>query len=163
MRVVGVLFLSLLPVLWGGDLYRTMHRRAHTLSDFTRFILFVREKIRYSARELDEIFSLALRQPPFAAPLYETLAHSRGKAEHLTERLLSVRGTGLKREDARLITEFYDGLGRDDTKGQLAHCDYYRERLERQADEARRCLKQKGRLTVSLALSGAAALFILMI
>ena len=73
MKTVGVLLLSLHPILVGFGLRKQLHSRADFLRRFGRFISFVQEEIRYSGRELSEIFSLALRDPMLATPFYEAL------------------------------------------------------------------------------------------
>ena len=65
MRTLGILLLSLTPLLLGLDYSLTLKKQGKFITCFKEFLIFVREQIRFSGREVDEIFALAFKNPEF--------------------------------------------------------------------------------------------------
>ncbi len=163
MRTVGILLLSMMPIIIGADIYISVKKRRDFLITFTRFILFVKNEIRFACRERNEIFLIALRDPEFATPIFEELYNSLKYGKKLENIFIYNKDIRLNPREARAICAFISGLGKNDVTGQLAHCDFYAEQLGKIANEAETAAKTKCRLTVGLSLAAAAALFIIMI
>lgn len=163
MRTVGVILLSLLPVLWGIDYNSAQKKRVAFLENFILFIVFVREQIRFSGRELLEIFSLALREPSFANPVYEKLFLGMKQGKDLRKIIKDDSGIRLNDAETTAVCAFLDGLGKNDVEGQKAHADYYKEHISGLAKKLQGEVLVKTRLITSLTVSLAAALFVLMI
>ena len=163
MRTVGVLFLSLLPVIWVIDYNSTEKKRVDFLENFTLFIIFVREQIRFSASEILEIFSLALRDPCFTNPIYEELFLSMKDNQDLEKIFKNNKNIRLKEKEISAICLFFNGLGKNDIEGQKAHADYYKEHIDALAKKAAKEKAAKSKLATSLSICFAAALFVLMI
>ena len=163
MRTVGVILLSLLPVLWGLDYNLTQKKRTDFLENFTLFIVFVREQIRFSASEILEIFSLALRDPSFKNPVYEELflcMKNNGNLEKIFKNNSNIR---LKNAEISAICLFLNGLGKNDVEGQKAHADYYKENIGSMAKKVAKENITKSKLVTSLSICLSAVLFVLMI
>lgn len=163
MKTVGVLLLSLLPILVGLGLRKQLHSRADFLRRFGRFISFVQEEIRYSGRELSEIFSLALRDPMFATPFYEALYLEQKNEKNYEKIINDTNDFRLKKSDIIMVSDFLSRLGTNDVTGQLSHCAHYFAQCERAADQAATASRTQGRLVISLSCLAAAAVFILLI
>ena len=163
MRILGTLILSALPVLWGIDYYAAQRKRADFLESFVEFVIYVREQIRFSGREISEIFSIALREPRFARPIYEELFLAIKNKDSLEKIFKNNKDLLLKKHEISTVCGFLDGLGKNDVLGQIAHADYYKTRLEETAATTKKELASKGRLIISLSILAAAALFVLMI
>lgn len=163
MRILGILILSALPVLWGIDYNASQKKRVDFLESFVSFVIYVREQIRFSGREISEIFSMALRDPCFAKPIYEQLFLSIKNDDNLEKMFINNKNIRLKKHEISAVCGFLSGLGKNDVSGQTAHADYYKLKLEDMASSVKSELAVKGRLAISLSVAGAAALFVLMI
>lgn len=163
MKTAGVILLSLLPVLIGIGLRQQLLHRADFLQRFGRFIAFVQEEIRYSGRELTEIFSLALRDPLFATPFYEALFLEQKNEKDYAKIIKNKNDFRLKSSDITMMTEFLSRLGTNDVAGQLSHCEHFLKRCDQAAEEAVTACRTQGRLVLSLSGLAAAAVFILLI
>ncbi len=163
MRTIGILLLSLLPVIWGIDYNLTQKRRVVFLENFTLFIVFIREQIRFSASEILEIFSLALRDPSFTNPIYEELFLGMKRNQNLEKIFKNNNDIRLKDAEINLVCSFLNGLGKNDIEGQKAHADYYKENIGQLAKKVQKETETKSKLVTSLCVCLAAALFVLII
>ena len=73
MRTAGVLLISLIPVLLGAEYKSLIKRRKDFFATFREFIIFVKEQIRFFARERDEIFTLATYDARFNSEIFITI------------------------------------------------------------------------------------------
>ncbi len=163
MRVVGIVFLSLTPLLFGLDYSKLLKKRLEFFSTFKEFILFVKEQIRFSGRERDEIFTLALADPRFDVPLFENIKKSLNGEETLAKTIEKHNDIRLNNKEIQQISAFISGLGSNDTEGQLNHCDYYFLVFGQLAEKSNEIYLSKSRLSVGLALSLSSVMFIIMI
>lgn len=163
MRIVGVILLSLLPFASGIIYNKQLKQRADILKRFEKFILFVKDEIRYSSRELDEIFSLALRRPMFAICFFEELFRYYKNGEDFSKIENTVIDIRLKSHELEMIYEFFSRLGTNDSSGQLAYCEYYYNHFSQFAFDAEKAGKNKGRLMLSVSGIASAGMFILLI
>ena len=165
MRLFGVFMIAFIPLLYGLDMYSALKKREKNINDFLKFIKFTKEEIRFSSREIDEIVSLAIHKFGYKGEIlhqFEIYNHNRGYYK-LSENLKKLTRTGFKDSDLNAISEFYTGLGINDVKGQISHCDYYISIFENRLKEAENSKKVKGKLCISLSVSLALALFIVMV
>ncbi len=163
MRLAGVLLLSSLPIWIGIWSRQILQKRVNFLHTFARFIRFAKEQIRFSGRELPEIFSLALRSPVFSKPLWEELFCAVKDGQSVEKILKNRNDIRLKNEDIQMVSEFLSGLGTSDVEGQVEHAAYSLIQCEELKKEAAHSFAVQGKLTVSLAGALAAALFIWMV
>ncbi len=163
MRTVGVILISLLPFAAGLIYRKQLQQRADILKRFTKLILFIKEEIRYSSRELDEIFSLALRRPTFAINFFEELFSYCRTGETISEIENKSNDIRLKSHEIEMISEFFSRLGSNDSEGQLAYCDYYYQYFSQLAGEAEKINRSRGRLIISISGIASAGMFILLI
>ena len=157
--------IAFIPLLYGLDMYSALKKREKNITDFLKFIKFTKEEIRFSSREIDEIVSLAIHKFGYKGEIlrqFEIYNHNRGYYK-LNENLKKLTRTGLKDGDLNAISEFYTGLGINDVKGQISHCDYYISIFENRLKDAENSKKVKGKLCISLSVSLALALFIVMV
>ena len=163
MRTLGIIFLSFTPFLFGLDYSKTLKKRKAFLVTFKEFILFIRDQIRFSGRERDEIMALALNDPRFNHPLFSNLELALKKGENITKRINIINYIRLKPKEIYEIDSFVSGLGKNDTEGQLNHCDYYISVFESVTKNLDEEILVKSRLSVGLSLSLSAVMFIIMI
>ncbi len=103
------------------------------------------EEIRYSSRELDDIYGAVARRHGGMRP--ESLLHQ----------------PGLTRDDRALYAAFLSGLGGTDLSGQLAHCAHYAALLNGQLEVARKAEAEKAKLYRMLGLFGGLSIIIFLI
>lgn len=163
MRILGVIFLSLTPFLFGMEYKKSLKNRRDFLSRFNEFVMFVKEQIRFCGRERDEIFSLALTDPRFNHPLFKKLEIAFKNQETLTKIVDITNDIRLNSKEIYEIEAFVFGLGKNDTEGQINHCDYYISVFRRLGIEATEAYSVKSRLTVGLSICLSVAMFIIMI
>lgn len=63
MRTLGILLLSLTPLLFGAEYRTNLRKYINFITIFKEFVIFAKEQIRFTCRERDEIFALATRDP----------------------------------------------------------------------------------------------------
>lgn len=163
MRILGIVFLSLTPFLFGLDYRANLKNRKQFFTLFKEFIVFVREQIRFCGREVDEIFALLLTDPRFNNPIFKDMERYFKNRESLTKIFENRNDIRLKSKEINEINSFVTQLGKSDTEGEINHCDYYFsvfEQIERKSNEG---YSAKVRLALSLSLSLAAVMFIVMI
>lgn len=163
MRVLGIVFLSLTPLLFGMEYGKSLKNRKEFFGTFKEFIMFVKDQIRFSGRERDEIFALALKDPRFNKPLFKKLDMSFKNGEKLAKILDDFNDTRLNIKEIYEIEAFIMGLGKNDTQGQINHCDYYISIFEQMTIDSVEAYTVKSRLAVGLSLSAALVMFIIMI
>lgn len=163
MRIAGILLISLTPVIFGLEYSYQLKNKRNFLSVFVKFIIFVKEQIRFSGREREEIFLLALREPEFATPFYESLYNCVKNGGNLEKIFNDNIGIRLKKQDISLICSFISGIGQNDVAGQMTHCDYYKEQTDKLLKQSETAYSVQSRLAIGLSLSAAATLFILLI
>lgn len=163
MRTFGILLLSLTPFLLGLDYRATLKRKSKFITCFKEFVIFTREQIRFSCREVDEIFSLAFVNPHFKKHIFCGGKFSFNGEENLAKRIEKHNDIRLNSDEVNKITSFFNGLGATDTEGQINHCDYFISLFEGVEKKVAESLKNGGRLSVGLSLSLSFALFIIMI
>ena len=163
MRTLGILLLSLTPLLLGLDYSLTLKKQGKFITCFKEFLIFVREQIRFSGREVDEIFALAFKNPEFKKHIFLSGDFPFKNGENLAKRIENSNDIRLKSNDLNQINAFFKGLGATDTEGQINHCDYFIKVFEGAEKKAAENLAVKGRLSVGLSLSLSFALFIIMI
>jgi len=163
MRTIGIIFLALTPLLWGLDYRNSLKKRKDFLNAFKEFIMYVKEQIRFSGRERDEIFALALNDPRFGHPLFKKIEKALKSGQNISKTVVDFNDIRLKIKEISGIDSFISGLGKSDLEGQLNHCDHYLlvfEKLSQNSDEV---YAVKGKLVTGLSLSLASVMFIIMI
>lgn len=163
MRILGIVFLSLTPFLFGLDYRSSLKKRKRFFTLFKEFIVFVREQIRFCGREIDEIFALLLSDPRFNLPIFKDMERCFKNGENTTKMLESRNDIRLKTKEINEINSFISQLGKSDTEGEINHCDYYFSVFEQIEGKLSEAYSVKVRLAVSLSLSLAAVMFIIMI
>lgn len=163
MRTLGILLLSLTPVLFGIDYRLNLKHRSDFILSFKRFIIFIREQIRFSGREINEIFALAKQNTEFNSGIFKAIEAAVKKEENLAKTLEKFTNIRLKQKDIDDISLFFAELGKTDTEGQLSHCDYYINLFEQSEKKATDAYRTKGRLSIGLCLCLTMAMFIIMI
>jgi len=163
MKVLGILFLSLAPVLLGLDYRNILKKRKDFFCIFKEYVIFVKEQIRFCGRERNEIFALALNDPRFNSPIFKKIENSIKYGENLTKILDECIDIRLKNAEIYEINSFVSGLGKSDTEGQLSHCDYYISVFDEIAKKTGDTYSAKSKLSLGLSLSLAAVMFIIMV
>lgn len=163
MRTLGIIFLSFTPFLFGLDYSKSLKKRRSFLITFKEFIIFIRGQIRFSGRERNEIITLALADPRFSSPFFNSLETALKSEESITKIIKTSNYIRLNPQEIQEIDSFVSGLGKNDTEGQLNHCDYYLSVFETLIKNLNDEFPVKSRLSVSLSLSLSAVMFILMI
>lgn len=163
MRTAGVLLISLIPVLLGAEYKSLIKRRKEFFATFREFITFVKEQIRFFARERDEIFTLALNDARFNENAFSIVLKCFKNGQDLKKILKYNIDIRLNQDEINLIDAFIFNIGKSDTEGQLNHCDFYIAQFDGILKKHEAAYTVKSRLSGGLSASLAAVLFILMI
>lgn len=165
MRGLGILCISLIPMILGIWQYFIINRRSNTLQEIEQLILLIKEQMRFSLKEIDSLLNFAHKQPNFTPPIKEIISAVKGKTDHseILNSILSVKGSGITKSEAELLADFFTGLGKSDIKGQLEHCDYYLEQFDFLNQRMQQNLNEKSRLWLGLSISVSLAVFVLLI
>ncbi len=163
MRTVGIIFLSLTPFIIGLDYAKSLKIRRDFFATFKEFVMFVKDQIRFSNRERDEIFSLALMDPRFNTSFFKGLQKTFKTEENATKISNYINDIRLNAKELCVVESFVFGLGKNDLEGQLNHCDYYFSAFEQMANNSAEAYSVKSRLSLGLTLSLALIMFIIMI
>lgn len=163
MRTVGILILSSMPLVIGIDIFVSIKKRRDFLFTFLKFIMYVKNEIRFACRERDEIIMLALRDPEFTSVIFEDIFKSLKYGKKLENIFIYNNNIRLNLRETKAVCSFIYGIGKSDVSGQLAHCDFYAEQLGALAKEADDKGKTKCKLALGLSISLSVALFIIMI
>ena len=163
MRTLGILFLSLTPFLFALDYKANLKNQSDFILCFKEFIVFTKEQIRFSLREVNEIFALAYQNPEFKRYIFKNGKISFDNTENIAKSIESANDIRLKPIIRTHINTFFKGLGTTDTEGQINHCNYYISAFTIFGKKAQEDASQKGRLALALSLSLSLAMFIIMI
>jgi hypothetical protein len=163
MRALGILLLSLTPFLFGLDYSNTLKKQKDFLLTFKEFVLFVKDQIRFSGRERNEIITLALNDVRFNTPIFKNIESAFKTGENLTKIISNNNYIRLNSKEIYEIEAFALGLGKNDTEGQLNHCDYYFSVFDTLVKKKNDDVLVKSRLCIGLTLSLSALIFIIMI
>ena len=163
MRIVGILILSLTPLLFGLDYRSTIKKRRDLFLNLKDFVVFVKEQIRFCGRERNEILALSDINPKFNDSFFIVLKKSIKNGENLTKILENYNDIRLKHKETVEINAFFAELGKTDTEGQINHCDYYINLFSQMGEKLNNSYTTKSRLSLGLSISLMAAMFIIMI
>lgn len=163
MRTLGILLLSLTPLLFGLEYKTNLRKYINFITIFKEFVIFAKEQIRFTGRERDEIFALATMDPRFNTAFFKSIEKSLKHGDSIEKIIKNNNDIRLKNKDIQNITAFISGLGKSDTEGEIAHCDYYISLFENDEKKLSSIGSQKSKLTLGLSLSLSAAMFIIMI
>lgn len=163
MRTLGILLLSLTPLLFGLEYKTNLRKYINFITIFKEFVIFAKEQIRFTGRERDEIFALAKMDPRFNTAFFKSIEKSLKHGDSIEKIIKNNNDIRLKNKDIQNITAFISGLGKSDTEGEIAHCDYYISLFENDEKKLSSIGSQKSKLTLGLTLSLSAAMFIIMI
>ncbi len=163
MKIVGVVLVSLLPILIGLEVRGTMKKRLDILTDYYKFIIFTREQIRYFGREISEIAVVMKNKREFQGEHFLPICEF-GRKKALPDNIATVLlRAGVKKEDADILIAFLEGLGLNDTEGQLSHCGYYEREMLSQINILGKDFRLKSKVYLSLSIAAALTFFILTI
>lgn len=163
MRTLGIVFLSLTPLFFGLDYGKTLKLRRDFFYNFKEFIIFVKEQIRFSCRERDEIFAIALNDSRFNSNIYSNIKKALKNGESITKIFKYDKDIRFNNQEISEIEAFFNGLGNNDAEGQISHCNYYLSVFEQITAKATETCSVKSRLSLGLCLSLASVMFIIMI
>lgn len=163
MRILGIVALSLTPLLFGLDYKFSLKKRRDFLKLFNEFIIFTKEQIRFNGRERDEILHLATSIPKFNSSLFKRIEKCVVYGEDLTKSIKSYNDIRLNLEEIMLVTDFISGLGKSDVDGEISHCDYYINLFNDAVKKSITSNNINGKLSIGLSASLSAVMFILMI
>ena len=163
MRTIGILLLSLTPFLFALDYKSNLKKQSEFITCFKEFVAFTKEQIRFSMREINEIFALAYQNPEFKRYIFKNGKISFNNTENIAKSIENANDIRLKPIIRTHINTFFKGLGTTDTEGQINHCNYYINAFAAFSKKAREDASQKGRLALALSLSLSLAMFIIMI
>lgn len=163
MRTLGILLLSLTPLLFGLEYKTNLRKYINFVTIFKEFVIFAKEQIRFTGRERDEIFALATMDPRFNTAFFKSIEKSLKHGDSIEKIIKNNNDIRLKNKDIQNITAFISGLGKSDTEGEITHCDYYISLFENDEKKLSSIGSQKSKLTLGLSLSLSAAMFIIMI
>ena len=163
MRFIGILLLSLTPILFGIDYRSSLKKRRDLYLKLRSFVIFVKEQIRFCGRERDEIFALSDTNLDFNDSFFKSVKNAIKNGENLTKILYNFNDIRLKPKEIIEISTFFTELGKTDTEGQINHCDYYINLFEQVGRNLSDAYTAKSRISLGLSFSLTAAMFIIMI
>ena len=96
MRTLGILFLSLTPFLFALDYKANLKNQSDFILCFKEFIVFTKEQIRFSLREVNEIFALAYQNPEFKRHIFKNGKISFDNTENIAKSIENANDIRLK-------------------------------------------------------------------
>ncbi len=160
LRICGAALILLSAILVSRGYSRYCERRLRTVEGFLAFLMHVKGEIKrtlttpegfargFKCEELLECGFLS--SIASGEPLYGAFSSSLTKIS-------------LGEEAQNLLSEFFEGFGKDYAEGERIRTECYAQKLERLADAEKEALPKNVKLCRALLLSGAVGLIILII
>lgn len=153
MRILGVLIVSLTPLIWGLFRYLKLKDRYAALHDICLLFKKVLDEIEYSRREIAPLLAGEDRCLKF---LKEGSLPLKPDSEKCREQ-------GFSEEDYKNIAGFFRSVQQGDVEYVQSMGGMYLNNLRAAEQSALNDFKEKGRLFCSLSMSLAAAVFLVLI
>ena len=171
MKLIGILLIAAVGIWLGISASLGLGKRVTALSQAEKLVTSLRSRIRYTAAPVQELLMEAQDSGEYPALRFlQYVCWSLKTAaipdvQKLWEDSLKKAdgAPGLNRQDIELLTEFGRGLGTSDVEGQISHCELYQELLQKQMETARQDVSSKGRLYVTLGITGGLGLALLLL
>lgn len=157
-RIFGILLISCAAALPGLIFSEKLIKRRKYLEELSALALNIGSRIVNGGDSISDIIKSE------STGTFEFLKSINLKCFDSVEETVSIfKKHGLTDTDSRIAADFFNKLGTADALTEKQHCEYYRNRLEEMAEEAKRDLTEKGRLYRSLFMFLGAAVFIFLI
>ena len=150
MRITGIILLSIIPLFIGIFKYSDIRKRLKRIEEMKKAAEFIKENIRYSAYEINEIFSLAEQSEMFSPEVKSMLKGKNNKNKYSDK-------------ECCYFAEYINGLGKSDVAGQLEHSNRYIKKFEEMYCELRADFKIKSRLYPGLGAGLATIVFLMLL
>jgi stage III sporulation protein AB len=165
MRTLIILLISLLPIFGGAYKYIRATNEIKILNEIIKLLLFLKEEIRFSLKEIKEIFEKVRNSQGFSEQIKDILAVAVEEKEYtaLEKRLTQNQKLELRSEQISNLSSFLNGLGRSDLEGQLEHIAHFEKIFSLEKEKAEKEKEEKVRLWFGLSFSLGGAIFVLLI
>lgn len=136
-----------------------LNRRAASFEEMLRFISFLKTQIRYTAAPINELLEMASNGDfPKLSFLKEASSGIKSGKMPSVSWCDAIKKYGgdcsFNDADREMLRKFGLGLGNSDVEGQLMHCDIFSQLFEDRLKAARSAVQSKGRLYVTLGITG---------
>lgn len=145
-----------------------LNQRVASFEQIERLISYLETQIRYSGAPIHEILQQTLKSDFRKLKFLKVAAdlmRNGVKPDEAWKTAISMHceDNGFTSEDRELIFDFGRGLGSSDTEGQIKHCRTYRQLFQDRLQRARLDAQSKGKLYVTLGISGGLGAALLML
>ena len=131
-KIIGIVMIIAAASLCGNNMALRLYKRAEALKQAAQLCTEMGERIRYFATPVEQIINeLSVK--------YERLSFLQNYPDISPQYPFT-------KTDAKVIKDFFSGLGAGDVCGQLKYCEAYALQLERLADGAKSDCDSKNRL-----------------
>ena len=166
LKIIGLICVAASGIGAGVYAARRLRRRVRVLGELLRLLSFTVSRIRYTAAPVQTVLREAadsggegqtlLRRAAACAPEQLCTVWEREARSYAAE-------AGLSPEETELLTEFGSLFGKSDRQSLCAAAALYETRVTDQLRRAQACADEKGRLYISLGVSGGLCAVLLLI
>lgn len=146
-----------------------LSRRAASLERFGRLIDYIETQIRYTAAPVKEIIAKTASADEFSSLSFlktasENIKSGKRPDEAWTGAVQSEgESCGFNASDRELLLNFGRDLGKSDVEGQLSHCEAFHRLFEDRLQTARSDVRIKGKLYMTLGVTGGLSVALLLL
>ena len=127
-------------------------------------MFYISERIRYGSVPLETVLTELSQTDEFCTFSLLPSSGSGGDVRSRWIETITERGkdNALLADDEMILCGFARDLGKSDASGQVRFCEEYRERIQRQLEEARQAVNTAGRIWLTLGVCGGIATALLL-
>ena len=154
MRIIAYLMLIIAGASAGVSAAMNVNERCQILNTLCRFVRELGEMMRYKPQRLSHLIGEIKGNCDFSeckiiSSIDENLINEKGFYTAFCE-AVNKNAHNLKPKDRELLLSFGELIGKSDVYSQQKHCEYFAEKLDTLATNAKEEAGKKGRLYVSL-------------
>ena len=159
MKTIGLILVFCFPVILGLEARRYMKMGLENIKETLNFMIFIREEIRFSCREISEIFAIAKAERKINAEIVSSFVKAFFEKEDNEKQL---KNLNFNRSEIELSKSFFKGLGTNDINSQVRHCDYYIGQMAEKINERNKDFLNKSKVYLGISFAAALTLVIVL-
>ncbi len=165
MRLLGIILISLSPVVVGFLSYRKLVKSQLLLAELKKLCGFLISEMRFSLKEPDRLFEEVLVSPTFSDDIKKIVETTKTKGDfgETFSSLEAAAPPSLPKDQIGILSDMFFGVGKSDLEAEIARLNYFSALFESKENDLKEQSKNKGRLYISLSFALGAALFVLLV
>lgn len=165
MRLLGILLVSIAPVIVGFLSYRKLVKSQLLLSELKKLCGFWSSSVRFSLKEPNRLFEEVLGSPNFSDDIKKIIGAAKGKNTfgEIFSSIETADTPFLPKDQIGILSDMFFGFGKSDLEAETTRLKYFTALFESKENDLKELCKTKGRLYISLSFALGAALFVFLV